>query len=138
VRRGFPISVGSSGCIFCDAPSKSSVHLFLLCPAIFPLWYQVSRWLGWDFGITHGLAQQFQAFVGLGGGKRARLGFILIWHVVIWTVWTSWNDLMFSGGAHFVVDITKLLGWKWFLAKCPASSCTYHEWEVQRVLCWHR
>jgi hypothetical protein len=31
----------------------------------------------------------------------------------------------------------KLLAWKWFLAKCPASFCTYHEWEVQPVLCWH-
>jgi len=29
------------------------------------------------------------------------------------------------------VDRAKLLAWKWFLAKYPASSCTYHEWEMQ-------
>ena len=37
-----------------------------------------------------------------------------------------------------MVDIAKLLAWKWFLAKCPASSCTYYEWEVQPALCWQR
>jgi len=36
------------------------------------------------------------------------------------------------------VDRAKLLACKWFMAKCPASSCTYHEWEVQPVFCLHR
>jgi len=51
------------------------------------------------------------------------------------------NDLIFSGGTlreELVVDRVKLLAWKWFLAKYPASSCTFHEWEMQPVLCWQR
>jgi len=47
---------------------------------------------------------------------------------------------MFVGSAHSeesVVDTEKLLAWKWFMAKCHASSCTYHEWEVMFVLCSH-
>ena len=88
-----------------------------------------------------GLAQQFLSFTGLGGGKRVRLGLLFVWHAVIWTIKTSRNDFIFSGGTlseEPVVDRVKLLAWKWFLAKCPASSCTYHEWEVQPVLCWQR
>jgi len=29
---------------------------------------------------VHGLAQQFQVFMGLRGGKRVRLELLLIWH----------------------------------------------------------
>ena len=130
VMRGVPLPIGGLGCVFCNAPSESSAHLFLLCPSIFPMWYQVSRWLGWEFVTPIDLVQQFLYFTGLGGGRRVRLGVLLVWHVVIWTIWTSRNDLIFSGGTlseEPVVDRVKLLAWRWFLAKCPASSCTYHE-----------
>ena len=53
-HRGVPRPVGGLGCVFCD---ESSVHLFLSCLSILPVWYQVSRWLGWDFVIHMGLAQ---------------------------------------------------------------------------------
>jgi len=96
------------------------VHMFLEFPFILPVWYQVSRWLGWEFVIPLGFAQQFLSFTGLGGGKRVRLGLLLVWHAVIWNIWTSRNDLIFSGGAlreEHVVDRATLLAWKWFLAK---------------------
>jgi len=35
---------------------------------------------------AHGLAQQFQAFTGLGGGRRVRSGLLLVWHVFIWAI----------------------------------------------------
>jgi len=66
---GVPLPVGGLGCVFCDEPSELSVHLFLSCPSILPVWYQVSRWLGWDFVIHMGLAQQFLSFTGLGRGS---------------------------------------------------------------------
>jgi hypothetical protein len=78
VRRGVPLPVGRVGCAFCDSPSESSVHLFLSCTHFFPVWYQVSRWLGWEFVMPQGLARQFQVFTGLGVGKRVRLGLLLV------------------------------------------------------------
>lgn len=140
-HHGVPLPLKGLGCVFCAMSSESSVHLFLSCPSILPVWYPVSRWLGWEFVIPLGLAQLFLSFTGLGRGKRVRLGLLLIWHAVIWTIWTSRNDLIFSGGAlreEPVVDRAKLLAWKWFLAKCPDSSCSFYEWEVQPVLCWQR
>ena len=85
-RRGVPLPVGGVGCVFCDALSESSVHLFFSCPQFFLMWYQVSKWLGWEFSMPQGLARQFQAFTGLGVGKRFRLGLLLVWHDVIWTI----------------------------------------------------
>jgi len=55
---------------------------------------------------------QFEAFAGLGRGKRIRLGLLLVWHAVIWTIWASQNDLIFAGGSlreEPVVDRVKLL-----------------------------
>lgn len=70
IRRGVPLPVGGVGCAFCDCPSESAVHLFISCPYFFPVWYQVSTWLGWELVLPMGLPQQFQAFSGLGGGGR--------------------------------------------------------------------
>jgi len=95
VKRGVLLPEGGMGCAFYDAPFESSTHLFVLCPGILPVWYQVSRWLGWEFVTPLGLTQQFQAFTGSGGGKRVRICLLLIWHAAIWTIWTSHNDLMF-------------------------------------------
>ena len=88
VRLGVPLPKGRLGYVFCVAPSESSIHLFVTCPSTSLVWYQVSRWLGWEFVIPLGVAQLFQIFTSLGGGKRVRLGLILVWHAVIWTIWT--------------------------------------------------
>lgn len=47
------------GCVSCAASSEFSVHLFLTCLAVFSDWYQISRWLGWEFVNPLGLAQHF-------------------------------------------------------------------------------
>ena len=67
VRRGVLLPVCGMRCVFCDSPSESAVHLFLSCPAFFLVWYQVSRWSGWELVMPLGLAQQFQAFTCLVG-----------------------------------------------------------------------
>jgi len=42
-----PLPADGVGCVFCDGPSESSVHLFISCLSFFPVWYQVLQWLGW-------------------------------------------------------------------------------------------
>lgn len=73
-----PIFMDRVGCVFCDSQSKSAMHLFLSYLSSLSVWYQVSGWLGWDFVMSMGLAQQFQAFTCLGGGRRVRLGLLLV------------------------------------------------------------
>jgi len=67
LRHGVPLPEREFGCVLCEAPSESLVHLFIACPVALPVWYQVSRWLGWEFVCPLGLAQHFLAFTGLGG-----------------------------------------------------------------------
>ncbi|MCI49838.1 hypothetical protein A2U01_0071082, partial [Trifolium medium] len=35
----------------------------------------------------------------MGVGRQVQLGMILVWHVVVWTIWTSRNDMIFVGGS---------------------------------------
>jgi len=65
IRRGVSLPVEGVGCVFCYSSSESAVYLFLSCPSFFPVWYQVSRWLGWEFMMPLRLPQHFQAFTGL-------------------------------------------------------------------------
>ncbi|MCI60096.1 resistance-like protein, partial [Trifolium medium] len=54
----------------------------------------------------------------MGVGRRVRLGMVLMWHVIVWSIWTSRNDIIFAGGSSTIdnlMDRVKLSSWKWFL-----------------------
>jgi hypothetical protein len=62
-----------------------------------------------------------------------------VWHAVVWTTWTSQNDIIFPDGLSTtdnMVDKVELSSWKWFLGKSPSSPCFFYEWEVQSLLFW--
>jgi hypothetical protein len=66
---------------------------------------------------------------------------MLVWHAVVWSIWSSRNDIVVAGGPSAVgmqVDKVKLSSWKWFLGKNPSSPYSFYEWEVQPYLCWIR
>ncbi|PNY01545.1 hypothetical protein L195_g024845 [Trifolium pratense] len=75
----------------------------------------------------------------MGVGRRVWLGMVLMWHAVVWSIWTFWNDIIFAGGSptiYNLVDRVKVSSWKWFLGENPDSPCSFYEWEVQPILCW--
>jgi hypothetical protein len=114
-------------------------HLFVSCDQISLVWYRVSRWVGIEFVSPNSITQVFESFLGLGGGRRVRLGLILVWHAFVWTIWISQNDIIFAGGSSSIdtlVDKVKLFSWKWFIGKNSDSPCSLYEWEVEPLLCW--
>jgi hypothetical protein len=58
--------------------------------------------------------QVFESFFGMGVarvGRRVCLGIVLMWHAVVWSIWTSRNDIIFAGGSSTIdnlVDKVKL------------------------------
>jgi hypothetical protein len=138
-RRQVLVGATDSSCVFCGAVEESVDHIFVSCDRISSVWYRVSRWLGVEYVSPNSIMQVFESFFGLGVGCRVRLGFILVWHAVVWTILTSRNDIIFAGGSSTIdniVDRVKLSSWKWFLGKNPDSPCSLYEWEVQPLLCW--
>jgi hypothetical protein len=74
------------------------------------------------------IMQVFESFSRLGVRRRVRLGMILVWHVVVWTIRTFRNDNI--GGSSTIdnlVDKVKLSSWKWFLGKNPGNHCSFYE-----------
>jgi hypothetical protein len=125
-------------CVFCGAVEESVDHLFVSCEHISPIWYRISRWLGFEYVSPNRIVQVFESFFGMGVGRRVRLGMVLMWHAVVWSIWTSRNDIIFAGGSSTIdnlVDKVKFSSWKWFIGKNPDSPCSFYEWEVQPLLC---
>ncbi|GAU35581.1 hypothetical protein TSUD_295170 [Trifolium subterraneum] len=72
-KRKVTIGATNTSCVFCGAVEESVDHLFVSCYQISPIWYCVS--------------------------SRVRLCMILVCYVVVWTIWTSRNDIIFVGGS---------------------------------------
>ncbi|GAU42324.1 hypothetical protein TSUD_25500 [Trifolium subterraneum] len=137
-RRHVIRDLSNTSCVFCENTIESVDHLFITCELSSSVWYSVVRWLGVQFVLPRGIIGLFELFLEIGVGRRAYLGWLLIWHVVIWLIWNSRNDLIFARGTSsvdFLVERVKLFSWKWFMAKNPGILCSFYEWGVQPILC---
>jgi hypothetical protein len=127
-RRRVMVGAIADSCVFCWTVEESVDHLFVSCDRISHVWYRVTRLLGIEFVSPDSIMQVFESFSRLGVRRRVRLGMILVWHVVVWTIRTFRNDNI--GGSSTIdnlVDKVKLSSWKWFLGKNPGNHCSFYE-----------
>ncbi|GAU23386.1 hypothetical protein TSUD_334340 [Trifolium subterraneum] len=104
-RRQVLVGATDSSCVVCGAVEESVDHIFVSCDRISSVWYRVSRWLGVEYVSPSSIMQVFESFFGLGVGCRVRLGFILVWHAVVWTIWTSRNDIIFAAMKNEITEL---------------------------------
>jgi hypothetical protein len=110
---------------------ESAAHLFLHCDFAFSIWWDVFRWLGISVVLPASLPILFEYFIGLARSKKARKGYMLVWHTTLWQIWRSRNDVIFSNKVTTVeecVEGIKVLSWKWSAQKLKIASCLYYEW----------
>jgi hypothetical protein len=137
-KWGVIADVCASTCVLCGLRPESADHLFGSCNHISQVWYGILRWLGVESVSPRGVLRFLEAFLGMGRGRKDRMGWLLIWKTI---VWKSRNDIIFSEWTFFVeclVDRVKLLSWKWFLGKNSGSHCFFYEWGIHPTLCWNR
>jgi hypothetical protein len=56
---------------------------------------------------------------------------MLIWQVVLWSIWKAGNDSIFNNKAVTVleaVDNTKVTSWRWYLGRLAKLPCLLYEW----------
>jgi hypothetical protein len=78
--------------------------------------------------------------VGL-GRKEGRKGTLMVWHAVVWILWRTRNDRIFSGKIvelEEIMDRIKIVSWKWLLAKKDSAPCLFYEWCVDPFDCLAR
>jgi len=65
------LPIDGRGCVFCDGPSESSVHLFLSCPSFFP--GVVSRVSLAGLGVcdAYGASLAVSGLYGVGMGEES-------------------------------------------------------------------
>jgi hypothetical protein len=117
-------------CVGCVGSLETPLHLFLHCPNVIMIWYEIFRWLGIMIVIPPTLTMFFEVFRGSAKNIKIRKGFLMVWHAALWTIWKSRNGTIFANGSfnpREIVDEIKVLSWKWSLARLNLSPCLYYE-----------
>lgn len=135
VKRG--ISIVDPCCSLCSGPVESVDHLFLHCESAWQVWSLVCQWLGLHFVSPGPLKEHFVQFVGSNlSGKK--IGFSLIWLVVIWQIWHGRNDVIFHGGSfkpEAILEQIKFKSWEWLNAKHRHFIHAVSEWFNEPMTC---
>ncbi|KAK2421555.1 cyanogenic beta-glucosidase [Trifolium repens] len=117
-RRGVIKPPESKDCAFCRLVEEKSQHLLLQCDFASGVWYAIFNWLGFVYISPPNLLISFAAMSGLGVSKRRKKGLMLLWQVVLWSIWKARNDRLFNNkeaSVNEVVDSIKHISWKWYL-----------------------
>jgi hypothetical protein len=127
------LSGGGGNCVWCVHSPESTKHLFLHCDIAHLVWYEIFKWLGVVIIMPPNLMILLDCFVGAANKKRARKGFLLVWHSVVWVLWNVRNNLIFNSVVKNYIDIVedvKVLSWKWSVDRLKVTPSLYYEW------CW--
>jgi hypothetical protein len=141
MRRGIYRGDSLGNCVACVGSLESASHLFLHCDFAYSIWLDIFRWLDVIVIMPGSLSSLFEYFIGLARSKKARKGFMLIWHTTLWQIWRSRNDVIFNNSLLNVAECVegiKVLSWKWSAHKLKISPCLYYEWVWDPGDCFHR
>ncbi|PNX96622.1 hypothetical protein L195_g019832, partial [Trifolium pratense] len=95
-KRGIVGNDVDSFCVLCPLNLECEEHLFGGCAFAESLWSKVFTWFGWVGAVPRDPLKIFQKFsVGRGNGKRLK-GLLAVWHVVVWAIWRTRNDVIFN------------------------------------------
>ncbi|MCI22238.1 F-box family protein, partial [Trifolium medium] len=116
-RHGVIKPPESKVCVLCRRVDESSHHLLLHCNFASGVWYAIFNWLGVVYISPPNLSITFASMAGMGDSKRRKKGLLLLWQVVLWSIWRACNDRLFNNieaSVNEVVDSVKHLAWKWY------------------------
>jgi hypothetical protein len=137
-RRGVIKPPESKDCAFCRLVEEKSQHLLLQCDFASGVWYAIFNWLGFVYISPPNLLISFAAMSGLGVSKRRKKGLMLLWQVVLWSIWKARNDRLFNNkeaSVNEVVDSIKHISWKWYLGRIANHPCLLYEWLKEPWYC---
>jgi hypothetical protein len=130
-----------SMCVLCGVEVETAVHLFLHCPCVAKVWYEVMKWLGLVLIVPHNLVSSFGSLIACGKGKRGKVCLTVIWNSFMWSIWKFRNECVFDNKVVVVeelVDHVKFQAWKWFIGKVASSPCLLYEWQWSPIDCFNR
>jgi hypothetical protein len=139
--RGILPDVSSGFCVWCGDIRESSNHLFLHCKTAFIVWYEIFKWLGVVIVMPPNLFHLFDVLSVAAKSKKAKKGFRLVWHSVIWSIWLARNNHIFNNvttNPLELVEAIKVLSWRWSAERLKIHPCLYYEWVWDPGICFAR
>jgi hypothetical protein len=130
VRGVIQQGIGSN-CVWCGNPCESSRHLFLHCKMALVVWYEICKWLGVVIVMPPNLCIIFYCMYEAASSKKARKGFLLVWHSALWCIWRARNSFIFKNIGKEplkIVEQVKVLYWKWSVDRLRIPPCLFYEW----------
>ena len=125
----FDAQICVDGCGFIE----TSTHLFLHCTLFGSVWNHIFQWLGvvsvLPQDVTGFFFYQFSLFGGVSKSRQSILQ--VIWFATIWEIWKERNNRIFNANDNSimqVVDMIKLLTFKWLKVKYATLPFNYHGW----------
>jgi len=129
----------STMCVMCASAEESSLHLLLHCYVASSVWLRLMSWLDAYFITPPNLFIHWKCWVG--GNKNIKKGRWFIWLSTIWVLWKVRNDKIFNGRnfeVDEIVEVIKVLSWRWFLSRTKIPVCLFYEWILNPILCLGR
>jgi len=139
LRRGVLRDQEASLCVFCGVEAEIVSHLFVTCWVALRVWYDIFRWFGWELVLPMDLLGLFEGCCVFPRRESIRCGFLLIWHSVVWSIWSARNDLVFSGrilDVEQLVDKIQFTSLHWFFGSLSGHPCSHYEWMAEPSICW--
>jgi hypothetical protein len=62
----------------CVGRVETSTHLFLHCPSVMLVWYEIFKWIGVSIVIPHSISSLFELLKESARNAKIRKGFLLI------------------------------------------------------------
>jgi hypothetical protein len=117
---------------------ETSQHLLLHCNFASGVWYAIFNWLSVSYISPPNLSISFASMAGMGVSKRRKKGLMLLWQVVLWSIWRARNDKLFNNkeaSVNEVVESIKNIPWKWYLGRIANHPCLLYEWLKEPWYC---
>lgn len=103
-------------CVFYNGEIEDTRHLFLQCERAHKVWMKVYDWLGLEVVLLSRLTDLYIQHTGHFGSKKGRKRGVVVWHVVVWSLWVERNDIIFNHGHEnlgSLLELIKCQSWSW-------------------------
>jgi hypothetical protein len=98
----------------------------------------IFNWLGVSYISPLNLRVSFAYTVGMGVSKRRKKGLMLLWQLVLWSIWRARNDKLFNNKAASVIEVVesiKNIALKWYIGRIANRPCLLYEWLMEPWYC---
>ena len=103
------------------------------------MWLEVQKWLEVSSISPPNMFAHWRCWDGMvSPRKELKRGMRLIWHTVVWVIWSVRNNVIFNNGVIDVgeeVEDIKRLSWRWSLSRLNIQPCLFYEWHWNPQWC---